>query len=791
MDELLLRYKRYIRDRYQDLILSGKNKNNLNNFDLAKIFEYYSCIKLTEEYNQIFYEYSDIEPNFKELHNLSKNDTGIDACNLLDTVVQCKLREDSLSWKECSTFFGSNVILNGDSKLSIKWEKMIITRNKNSKLSTNLKLKNNLFLDKTYDKDEIINYCENLILDKNIIKKEKIEIRDYQKETIKLIKDMRKNLIINLPTGTGKNFIIAHAIHPQKFSYLILVPRIILLEQIETEIIKFNYNYKKYIQRIGDKNNKYDKNKNITICVYNSVKIIDNYIKDFDYIIVDEAHHIITPNIYNNDNNDVNSNDDYESNNDDSNDDSTDEENDDSYIQMIKSYQKYNNNIYLSATIDKINNFDYYSKDIRDMIDNKYLCDYIITVPIFTDDPTNKNICEYLIKNYRNIIIYCDSQEEGKKINNIMNKIQHNSSEYIDCTTSKTIRNNIINKYKTGKLPFIVNVRILIEGFDAPITKGICFMHMPSSKTSIIQIIGRALRLHEEKNIANIILPFSNKYDEENINHFLKILAENDSRVKKSFINKKIGGYIDIVKCVDNINNESLENNIELRYEMIYDKIGVLKNFEYIWTRNLEEVKKYIDENNKRPSTIDNNKNIKYLGIWLAHQQKNYLKYQQIMSNENIRDIWTNFINNDKYKKYFLSNEQEWKNNLEEVKKYINVNNKRPSSEDKDKNIKYLGNWILHQQRSYLENQMIMSNNNIRDIWKNFINDEKYKQYFLSNEHEWKNNLEEVKKYIDENNKRPSNGDENIIIKKMSKWICTQQCNYTKKTKKYVKNIFS
>ena len=82
----------------------------------------------------------------------------------------------------------------------------------------------------------------------------------------------------------------------------------------------------------------------------------------------------------------------------------------------------------MSATIDKTDNFEYYSKDIRNMIELKYLCDYQIHVPIFNDDPTNKNICEHLLKNYRNIIIYCNSQKEGKLINKLMNKLQLNSS---------------------------------------------------------------------------------------------------------------------------------------------------------------------------------------------------------------------------------------------------------------------------------------------------------------------------------------------------------------------------
>ena len=186
MDELRIRYKLYIHNRYQDLLKSCKKSQDLNNFDLAKIFEYYSCIKLTKEFNNPFYEYSDIDPEFKEKNNMSKNDTGIDACNLLDTIVQCKLRDKSLSWGECSTFFGSNISTNDDGNLITKWNKMIITRNKDSSLSDNLKCKKKLFTDKTYDKQDMIKYCDNLIKNPPIIKstKEKVVIRDYLKSKI-------------------------------------------------------------------------------------------------------------------------------------------------------------------------------------------------------------------------------------------------------------------------------------------------------------------------------------------------------------------------------------------------------------------------------------------------------------------------------------------------------------------------------------------------------------------------------------------------------------------------------
>ena len=72
----------------------------------------------------------------------------------------------------------------------------------------------------------------------------------------------------------------------------------------------------------------------------------------------------------------------------------------------------------------------------------------------------------------------CLTQKEGKQINKLLNKLQNKSSEYIDCNTPKIKRKTIIEKYKCGELPFLVNVKILVEGFDAPITKGVCFMHL-------------------------------------------------------------------------------------------------------------------------------------------------------------------------------------------------------------------------------------------------------------------------------------------------------------------------
>ena len=89
------KYKIDIYERFNTLIKT--NKEEYDNYDLCKIFEYYSCIKLSEEYDKPFYEYNDIDLNFKELNKMSRNDTGIDCCDMNNTIVQCKMRCKTLT----------------------------------------------------------------------------------------------------------------------------------------------------------------------------------------------------------------------------------------------------------------------------------------------------------------------------------------------------------------------------------------------------------------------------------------------------------------------------------------------------------------------------------------------------------------------------------------------------------------------------------------------------------------------------------------------------------------------
>lgn len=96
-------------------------------------------------------------------------------------------------------------------------------------------------------------------------------------------------------------------------------------------------------------------------------------------------------------------------------------------------------------------------------------------------------------------------------------------------------------------------------------------------------------------------------------------LDNNDSRILNTYQNKKLGGYIQIENEIDDIDEIEEENNeneeeedskFELRFEKIYSSFGVLKNGEELWNLRFELVKKYIDDNNKRPSATEKIKNV-------------------------------------------------------------------------------------------------------------------------------------------------------------------------------------
>ena len=769
-----------------NLVKNYENITERNFIELALAFEYYSAIILSNEYNKQIYHYNCLVLVYKEENNLSKRDTGIDLCDKIDIIGQVKLRSNTLNWKELSTFVAQiNQYDSITKKRYIKWQEPILIRNSCSKLSPNLEEHLNFKIcdDKPLKLKDFYDYCNNLKDNPPLYENtnDSIEIREYQTHSINLIKDNpNNNIYLCLPTGSGKTYVVIMSIEPNK-KYLILVPFIILLEQWYKEIIKIRPELKPLIQCLGDGNNTFNSNKLITISTYNSVELAGN-LQDYDRVITDEAHRIVKPQIY----------------------EEIEEEENTKYTTIINNnINENNNNILTSATLDEPDDDSlYYKVELRDLINQGILTDYQIKIPIFRDDANDISVCNYIVKNYSNMIIYSSSQKQGKEITETLNKISKNCAYYIDCNTPKKQRKDIIRDFRKGNIRFLVNVRILIEGFNVKRCKGVILYHISSNDKTIIQIIGRALRKHKDKLYAYVILPFINSDDSKTLQFILRVLANNDPEIKQRCINKKLGGYIDIEipsndNVEDNDNSEENDELLEAKFEIVFDSLAnCIKGNIELWNDNLEKLKKFIDDNKTTPKQKSENIIEKKLGIWLSAQKWNFKNNLKIMkNNEDIKILWKNFI--EEYKEYLLTNKEVWNYNLEKLKKFIDDNKRTPREnikKDINENIekenikeRKLGQWLHLQKMNFKNNLKIMKNNeDIKILWKNFI--EEYKEYFMSNEEKWYFSLEKVKEYMKIHKVRPAEKSTDEAVRKLGVWLSNNIINY-RNNNKSMKNL--
>jgi ribosomal RNA-processing protein 8 len=202
-----------------------------------------------------------------------------------------------------------------------------------------------------------------------------------------------------------------------------------------------------------------------------------------------------------------------------------------------------------------------------------------------------------------------------------------------------------------------------------------------------------------------------------------------------------------------------------------------------LWKINLDKLVKYMELNNKCPSSKDKNPEIKTLANWVTNQKTNYdpdiNKCKYIMKNQEIHTLWTKTL--VKYRGYLGNLAELWKLNLNKLVKYMDVNKKCPSTIDKTPEIKKLGGWVGHQKGNYDPDinkcNQIMKTQEIHLLWSEIL--ETYKEYLAIGTNElWKLDLNKLVNYMDVNKKSPSNSDENIYIKKLATWVGTQKKTY-------------
>ena len=191
------------------------------------------------------------------------------------------------------------------------------------------------------------------------------------------------------------------------------------------------------------------------------------------------------------------------------------------------------------------------------------------------------------------------------------------------------------------------------------------------------------------------------------------------------------------------------ENGIDLNKAFCQGILDVdIKWNVKIWNEKFNIFKAFIDDKNELPTRKSN----KILSEWGITQKKNYKKRKDIMKNLKIYNTWSEFINDEKYNKYFLTNDDQWFISFNKYKSFINKNHKLPTQ----KSNKILSQWGQTQKQNYKIGKDIMKNLKIYNKWSEFINDEKYNKYFLTNDKKWFFRLNEYKSFIDENQELPT-----------------------------------
>ena len=357
------------------------------------------------------------------------------------------------------------------------------------------------------------------------------------------------------------------------------------------------------------------------------------------------------------------------------------------------------------------------------------MCDYQFVFPIFEEKHiTNEHLAYYLVhkQHESHCVIYAPSCKEGQEFTQMLNNIRKGCAGYIDADTPYKERKRLFAEFESGRIQFLVNIRILVEGFNAPHIRSIFFLRVSTSEIFIIQAIGRALRQHQDKLIATIYVPFTHESDLDRIQTFIGQLSTYDERVKKSIDEKNIGGYIN-VECGEDIEDldEKQQNYIldmfDCKYNLIVDSMGNSNMMEQIAIKKALEYKQFYNEKQRKPIQVlyrkekrenatEEHKNENKLSLWFNNMKhakkciyngsKLYPSVEKILI-EVLGEKW--YENDDleeKSLKFALEYKQFYQEKQRKPSNVIGTKEKRENATEEQKKENKLALWFSNMKRA-------------------------------------------------------------------------------------------
>jgi len=380
------------------------------------------------------------------------------------------------------------------------------------------------------------------------------QLRDYQQEAVsKVLKHFRKtneSAVIVLPTGSGKSLVIAELARLAKRKILVLTHVKELVEQNHQKYESYGVTAGIYSAGLKLKETQHQ----VTFAsIQSAARNLDDFNEPYSLIIIDECHRV---NLASTDLSKDNTKDG-------SNYGSKERANSNQYQQIIDKLMQVNPEVKLlglTATPYRLGMGWIYKKHyrgfmrseekrpfehciyelpLRYLITRKYL-----TEPNLVDatiehydfsslrsnasgeyNPTdinhllNKNprvtqgIIEQVIElghKRQGIMIFAATVEHAKEV---FSYLPANLSALITGATDNTERDQLIKAFKRKDIKYLVNVSVLTTGFDAPHVDMIAILRPTQSVSLYQQIIGRGLRLSDNKKDCLVIDYTGNDFD--------------------------------------------------------------------------------------------------------------------------------------------------------------------------------------------------------------------------------------------------------------------------------------
>ena len=181
----------------------------------------------------------------------------------------------------------------------------------------------------------------------------------------------------------------------------------------------------------------------------------------------------------------------------------------------------------LGAAIDEI----VYHKDYVDMISDKWLSDVIFTTvastanltrvksnsfgdfqtgelsrAVNTDQVNDFTVRSWMAKagDRKSTLVFCVDIDHVMGLTDAFRRFGY-ESKYVTGDTPKVERSAILDSFKRGEFPVLVNCGVFTEGTDIPNIDSIVLARPTRSRNLLVQMIGRGMRLHPGKKNCHII----------------------------------------------------------------------------------------------------------------------------------------------------------------------------------------------------------------------------------------------------------------------------------------------